>query len=105
MQTSATLRNRVRWAVLLLLVGTVLLVVAFVQAGAIPLKAHDDFGTLLRAQGGSMSHSATYPDTYRQIAAQSRMLQSAYLGLAGVALVTVGAVGVVGAGARERPGG
>ena len=45
----------------------------------------------------------THPDTYRQIAAQSRMLQNAYLGLTGVALVTVGAFGVAVAGARDRP--
>jgi len=77
-------------ALLLMLVGAVLLVTALVRAGAIPLSAHDDFGALTRAQGGSMSRSATDPDTYRLIAAQSRMLQNAYLGLTGVALVTVG---------------
>ena len=92
-RTTATLA-RASWAVLVLLAGAVLLIVACVQAGDIPRQAHDDFGALIQAHGGSMSHSATYPDTYRQIAAQSRLLQNAYLGLTGVALVTVGAIGV-----------
>ena len=94
--------NRIRWAVLALLVGTALLVVAYVQVGAIPHQAHDDFGALIRAQGGSMSHSTTYPDTYRLMAAQTLMLQNAYLGLTGLALVTIGAIGVIGVGARVK---
>lgn len=94
--------DRVPWSALLLLVGAVLLIVAFVQAGAIPGLAHRDFGDLIVSQGGSMSHSPTYPDTFRQFAAHSRMLQNAYLGFTGVALVTVGAVGVTGTGARGR---
>jgi hypothetical protein len=97
MQRPAFVLNRMRSALLLMLVGVVLVAAAFVRAGDIPLAAHDDFGVLIRAQGGSMSHSSTYPDTYRTIAAQSRMLQNAYLGLTGVALVTVGAIGAVGA--------
>lgn len=102
MQRPAFPLTRVRAAVLLMLLGAALLITAFVRAGGIPLAAHDDFGTLIRAQGGSMSSSATYPDTYRLIAAQSRMLQNAYLGLTGVALVTVGASGAVAVGGRER---
>ena len=105
MQRPPSRLDRVPWAVLVLLVAAVLVLVAVARAGAIPRRAHDDYGELIRAQGGSVSHSATYPDTYRHMAAQSRMLQNAYLGLTGVALVTVGAVGVVGAAARERQGG
>ncbi len=101
MQRPAVRLTRVRAAVLLMLVGAVLLIFAFVRAGEIPRAAHDDFGALLRAHG-SMSHSATYPDTYRLMAAQSRMLQNAYLGLTGVALATVGAIGAVAAGTSER---
>jgi len=93
---------RVPWSALLLLVGAALLIVAFVQVAAIPRLAHEDFGQLIASQGGSMSHSPTYPDTFRQIAAHSRMLQNAYLGLTGLALATVGAIGVTGVGARRR---
>jgi len=103
-RTTATLA-RASWAVLVLLAGAVLLIVAFVQAGDIPRQAHGDFGALIQAHGGSMSHSATYPDTYRQIAAQSRLLQNAYLGLTGVALVTVGAIGVTAVAVGRRPEG
>lgn len=102
MQRPRSRLNRVLWPTFVLLVGAVFLIVAFVQAGGIPRRAHDDFSALVRAHGGSMSHSPTYPETYRLMAAQSRMLQNAYLGLTGVGLVTVGAIGVVGASSRER---
>lgn len=102
MQRTTSPLARVPWSVLMLVVGAVLLIVAFVQAGGIPRQAHGDFGALIQAHGGSMTHSATYPDTYRQMAAQSRLLQNAYLGLTGVALVAVGAIGVTGVGARGR---
>ncbi len=92
---------RVPWSAILLLVGVALLIVAFVQVAAIPRLAHADFGQLISSQGGAMSHSPTYPDTFRQIAAQSRMLQNAYLGLTGLALATVGAIGVTGAWPRR----
>jgi hypothetical protein len=45
--------------------------------------AHDDFSALVQRAGGSMSHSATYPDTYRALSAQRRMLQNGYLGAGG----------------------
>ena len=105
MQRPPSRLDRVPWAVLVLLVAAVLVLVAVARAGAIPRRAHDDFGALIRADEGSMSHSATYPGTCRHMAAQSSMLQRAFLGLTGVALVTVGAVGVVGATTRERQGG
>jgi hypothetical protein len=102
MQQTTSWLARAAWAVLVLLIGAVLLIVAFVQAGNIPRQAHDDFGALIQAHGGSMSHSATYPDTYRQMAAQSRLLQNAYLGLTGVALLTAGAIGVTAVTAGRR---
>ena len=105
MQRPAFRVTRVRASLVLILVGAVLLVSAFVRVPGIPLAAHDDFGALIRAQGGSMSHSGTYPDTYRTIAAQSRMLQNAYLGFTGLALVTVGAIGAVAFGGRTPPNG
>ncbi len=106
MQRLALSLTRVPVALGFMLVGAILLVTAFVRAGTIPPAAHHDFGALIRAHVGSvsMSHSPTYPDTYRLIAAQSRMLQNAYLGLTGVALVTVGAIGVVAPGGGRREG-
>jgi hypothetical protein len=79
----------------LFLIGIVLVVVAYLQAGSIPRLAHDDFGVLVQRVGGSMSHSATYPDTYRAMSAQRRMLQNAYLGGAGLVLMTIGGLALL----------
>jgi hypothetical protein len=78
----------------MLTIGVILIVAALVHAIWIPSQAHDDFGALVRSQGGSLSHSETYPDTYRLLSAQRRMLQNAYVGVSGLVLLTVGAVGL-----------
>jgi hypothetical protein len=88
-------RYRPQAALALFLIGIVLVVVAYVQAAAIPRLAHDDFGVLLQRAGGSMSHSATYPDTYRALSAQRRMLQNAYLGGGGLILLTIGGLALL----------
>jgi type IV secretory pathway component VirB8 len=77
------------------LTGIVLLLIALVTASVIPLRAHDDFGVLVQAQGGGMSHTANYPDVYRQMSAQRRMLQNAYVGGAGLVFLAVGVAGLV----------
>jgi len=77
-----------------LLVGALMVVSAFVQAGSIPQRAHDDFGALVVRQGGSLSSSPDYPTAYRQMSAASRMLQNAYLGVGGLILVAAGAFGL-----------
>lgn len=100
MQPPTSLLSRAPWALLALAVGAALVIAAYLQAGAIPFAAHDDFGVLIRSQGGSMSHSPTYPDTFRQTAAHVRMLQNAYLGVTGILLVAIGAFGLVGASRR-----
>ena len=71
-------------------VGAVLVVIAAMYAGAAPERAHADFSRLVSSQGGSMTHSATYPDTYRQFAAQARLVQSLLVGGTGVVLVAIG---------------
>ena len=75
--------------------GAVLVVVAFASAGAAPQRAHADFSELVVAQGGSMTHSATYPDTFRQFAAHARLLQSLLVGGTGIVLVAIGSAAVV----------
>jgi hypothetical protein len=82
-------------ALSLFLIGLLLVVVAFAQAGAIPRLAHEDFGRLVQAAGGSMSHSPTYPDTYRAMSAQARMLQNAYLGGGGLVLMVLGGLALL----------
>ncbi|MFO8150674.1 MAG: hypothetical protein R6T93_10270 [Trueperaceae bacterium] len=75
--------------------GVVLVVVAFMSAGAAPERAHRDFSDLVAAQGGSMTHSPTYPDTFRQFSAQARMVQSLLLGGTGIVLVAIGTAAVL----------
>lgn len=59
-------------------------------AGAAPRRAHDAFGELVASQFGSMTHSATYPDVYRQFSAHARLVQSLLVGGTGIVLVGVG---------------
>jgi hypothetical protein len=82
-------------ALSLFLIGLILVAVAYAQAAAIPLRAHDDFSRLVQRAGGSMSHSGTYPDTYRAMSAQVRMLQNAYLGGGGLILMVMGGVALL----------
>jgi len=72
----------------------VVVVVAFVSAGAAPERAHDAFGALIVAQG-SMSHSATYPDTFRQFSALARLVQSLLVGGTGIVLIFIGTAAVL----------
>jgi hypothetical protein len=87
-------RVRATSASAMMAIGVILVVAAVLHANWIPYRAHDDFGALVRSQGGSLSHSETYPDTYRLMSAQRRMLQNAYVGVSGLVLLTVGAVGL-----------
>jgi hypothetical protein len=94
--------RRVTGATLVTVFGTLLVVVALVQATWIPRLAHDDFDALVRAHGGSMTHSATYPDTFRLMSAQRRMLQNAYVGAAGLLLVGLGGAAMVRGAGLDR---
>jgi hypothetical protein len=96
--------NMFRLSAAFFLVGVALILVAFTQAASIPRQAHDDFGALVQAHGGGMTHSATYPDTYRQMSANRRLLQNAYLGGSGLVLLAVGCVGLTRAEALRVEG-
>jgi hypothetical protein len=82
-------------ALALFLIGILLVVVAYVQASSIPLLAHEDFGRLVQRVGGSMSSTTTYPDTYRAMSAQVRVLQNAYLGGGGLILMALGGIALL----------
>jgi hypothetical protein len=84
----------------LLALGALLVVVAFFAAGLIPQQAHRDFDRLVQSMGGGMSHTPNYPDVYRQMSANRRLLQNAYVGGSGLILLAVGASGVA---AQRRP--
>ncbi|MDF1523268.1 MAG: hypothetical protein P1P87_10670 [Trueperaceae bacterium] len=75
--------------------GAVLLVGALTDLAGAPERAHQAFSALVQAEGGSMSHSPTYPDTYRSLAAQAIYLRDALLGGAGVVLLGVGAAALL----------
>jgi hypothetical protein len=77
-------------AALIAVIGAALIVVALADLAGAPRRAHDAFNLLVQAQGGSMSHSPTYPDTYRTLAAQAIYLRDALVGGAGVVLLGVG---------------
>ncbi len=77
------------------LLGAVLLIVALVDLIGAPERAHRAFDALVQSRGGSMSHSPTYPDTYRSLAAQAIYLRDALLGGAGVVLLGVGAAALL----------
>jgi hypothetical protein len=83
-----------RLSAVFFVVGAVLIAVAFTQAALIPHRAHDDFSALIQAHGGGMTHTATYPDTYRVMSANRRMLQNVYLGGSGLVLLAVGCAGL-----------
>lgn len=70
-------------------IGVGLLALAWVAAAFIPSEAQKDFDRLVQASGGSMSHTANFPDTYKQMSANRRMLQNFYIGAAG--LICLGA--------------
>jgi hypothetical protein len=70
--------------------GIGLLVFAWLTAGFIPDQARHDFDRLVRAAGGSLSHTPTFPDTYIQMSANRRLLQNVYLAAAGLICLGVG---------------
>jgi hypothetical protein len=86
--------NAFRSSAVFFVAGAVLIAIAFTQAALIPHRAHDDFSALIQAHGGGMTHTATYPDTYRLMSANRRMLQNVYLGASGLVLLAVGCTGL-----------
>ncbi len=70
--------------------GIGLLVFAWVSAAFIPAQANKDFDGLVRAAGGQMSHTPGFPDAYKQMSANRRMLQNFYIGAAGLICLGTG---------------
>jgi hypothetical protein len=75
---------------MLIITGVVLIGVAFISAQGIPKAAHDDFDKLVKSAGGRMSHTAGFPDNYKKMSAQRRMLQNFYVGAAGLICLAAG---------------
>jgi hypothetical protein len=78
----------------LAIIGIILIVAALFSAKSIPVEANKDFDRLVRQSGGVMTHGQGFPDTYRQMSANSRMLQNVYVGGAGLICLAVGLAGM-----------
>ena len=74
----------------LTITGTVLVFWAWWNAGGIPAEAHRDFDRLVQANAGRMSHTPDFPDVYKQMSADRRILQNVYVGTAGLICLAVG---------------
>jgi hypothetical protein len=82
-----------RFEKVLTFIGAGLLILAWVSAASIPSQAQKDFDTLVQAAGGSLAHTPNFPDTYKQLSANRRMLQNFYVGAAGLICLVVGLCG------------
>lgn len=74
----------------LMMVGLVLIIVAWLLASGMPEAADRDFDKLVAARGGSMSHTPSFPDEYRKMAFTRRLLQNSLLGLTGLICLSIG---------------
>jgi hypothetical protein len=74
----------------LVVIGAVLVLLAYFSTAGIPSAARDDFAKLLKDSGGSLSHTPTFPDTFMQMGHQRRMIQNFYLGASGLVFLFVG---------------
>jgi hypothetical protein len=84
-----------------LALGAMLVLVAFLSASAIPHQAHRDFDALVQSYGArGLTHTPNYPDVYRRMSADRRLVQNGYIGVSGLVLLAAGAFGMT----RERAG-
>ncbi|MFA5863476.1 MAG: hypothetical protein WC975_02185 [Phycisphaerae bacterium] len=74
--------------------GAVLLAVAWLSAGRIPKEANEDYWRLVRNAGGHLSSTPGFPDAYKQMCTNSRLLQNFYLGGAGLICLAIGLTGI-----------
>lgn len=95
--------------IVLTVIGIALLAMAWVWAAGIPKAANRDFDRLVSNAGGQMSHTPNFPDAYKQMSANRRMLQNFYLGAAGLICLAAGLASVKkeggqgGTGVSPRP--
>jgi len=75
---------------MLILIGTVLTVVAWLAASGMPEAASRDFDKMVRVNGGGMSHTLTLPEEYMRMGFNRRLLQNGLLGLAGLICLGIG---------------
>jgi hypothetical protein len=86
-------------SIALAVAGAAFLLLAHQTAAAIPSEADKDFIEYVRANGGLTSPG--FPDAFRQMHAERRMLQNSYVGGSGLVLLAAGSFGLV-ISARRR---
>ncbi|MDD4872433.1 MAG: hypothetical protein PHR77_17930 [Kiritimatiellae bacterium] len=79
---------------ILAVIGIILVTAALFSAKSIPGEANKDFDRLVRQSGGVMTHGQGFPDTYRQMCANRRMLQNVYVGGIGLICLAIGLAGM-----------
>jgi hypothetical protein len=78
----------------LIIIGIILVIAALFSAKTIPGEANKDFDRLVRQSGGVITHGQGFPDAYKQMSSNSRILQNFYVGGAGLICLAVGLVGL-----------
>jgi len=78
-----------RFAKIVTFIGIGLLVLAWVLAAFIPSQANEDLASFNQVPGSGLSQSANFPEMYKQMSANCRMLQNFYIGATG--LICLGA--------------
>jgi hypothetical protein len=86
-----------------LTIGLVLISNAHVRAREIPDAAVQDFFDLVKKSGGSRADVPGFPEAYRTMHAQRRLLENAYTGGSGLVFLAVGAFGLVIPAPRREP--
>ena len=75
---------------MLTLVGVILVIFAWVSATRIPSAADEDFSSFTSSAGNPSIRTVNFPDVFKQMSAQCRMLQNFYVGTAGLICLAVG---------------
>jgi hypothetical protein len=86
--------------------GVALVAFAYVRAGSVAEAADADFGEYVRSRGGSLTSAPGFAASYRQMAANGRLLQCGLVGGCGLVLFGVGCLGLArrGTGGCGEPG-
>jgi hypothetical protein len=80
---------------LLLVIGLVIVGLAHTQAASIPEAADGDLSELVRKAGGSLGSVPGFAESYKQMNANRRILQNAYIGGGGLVLFAAGIFGLI----------
>ena len=75
---------------ILALIGVTLVIFAWASATSIPNAANEEFRNFASGSDDPTTRSASFPELFKQMSAQRRMLQNFYVGTAGLICLAVG---------------